>query len=71
MAQRNIAQYFEQTDDAKRTNDKWLSDHFYNKCLETGSMVSEKKFAVNCRCYLSRCKVMTGEKKVKLIVMLD
>ncbi len=41
MAQRNIAQYFEHTDDAKRTKDKWLSDYFYDRCLQTGSMVSE------------------------------
>lgn len=39
MAQRNLAQYFEHTDDAKRTKDKWLSDYFYDQCLETGSMV--------------------------------
>lgn len=40
MAQRNLAQYFEHTDDAKRTKDKWLSDYFYDRCLETGSIVS-------------------------------
>lgn len=33
MAQRKLAQYFEQT------KDTWLSDHFYHKCLETGTMV--------------------------------
>lgn len=40
MAQRNLAQYFELTEDAKRTKDKWLSDHFYDRCLETAMMVS-------------------------------
>ena len=40
MAQRNLAQYFENTEDAKRTKDKWLSDYFYDRCLETGSMVN-------------------------------
>ena len=33
MAQRNMAQYFEQS------GDTWLSDHFYNRCLETGKLV--------------------------------
>ena len=33
MAQRNTAQYFEQS------GDTWLSDHFYNRCLETGKLV--------------------------------
>lgn len=47
MAQRNLAQYFEHTEDAKRTKDKWLSDYFYNRCLETGSMVSTIK---NSKC---------------------
>jgi hypothetical protein len=41
MAQKNLAQYFEQTEDAKRTKDKWLADYFYSRCLETGSMVSD------------------------------
>lgn len=42
MAQRNLARYFEHTEDAKRTKDKWLSDYFYDRCLETGSLVSGK-----------------------------
>lgn len=41
MAQRDLAQYFEHTEDAIRTKDKWLSDHFYDRCLETGMMVKE------------------------------
>ena len=34
MAQRNMAQYFEQG------GDTWLSDHFYHRCLETAKMVT-------------------------------
>ena len=33
MAQRRLAQEFEQS------GDTWLSDHFYRRCLETGSRI--------------------------------
>lgn len=46
-AQRNLAQYFENTEDAKRTKDNWLSDYFYKRCLETGSMVSSVSRSLN------------------------
>ena len=45
-AQRNLAQYFQHTEDAKRTDDKWLSDHFYTKCLETGARVRENGMSI-------------------------
>ena len=33
MTQWDLAQYFE------RSHDTWLSDHFYNRCLETGVQI--------------------------------
>lgn len=33
MTQRRLAQYFEQS------RDTWLSDHFYQRCLETGVQI--------------------------------
>ena len=32
MCQRSLAEYFD------RSGDTWLSDHFYQRCLETGMM---------------------------------
>lgn len=78
MAQRNLAQYFEHTEDAKRTNDRWLSDHFYSRCLETGSMVNSLVFVatVNGQQLLigvdmARSQVTIGARKGKHIAMWD
>lgn len=74
MSQRNLAQYFEHTDDAKRTKDKWLSDYFYDACLKTGSMVKisvENSIIYNNSVLPIRCMVITDAKKVKPTAMLD
>ena len=51
MAQRSLAQYFDQTEDT------WLSDHFHGRCLQTSLMIKsdnrKKEGEAHCNVGLS------------------